>query len=345
MSTENLNIKKIMTLDCPRILKEQLSLSKLNAQKIEEYRQNICDILHGKDNRLIAIVGPCSIHNDEIAIEYAKKLKKLTLEIEDKILIIMRVYFEKPRTTVGWKGLINDPDLNNTYQIQKGIKAARQILLTITELGLPIATEFLDPIIPQYMADLISWVAIGARTTESQTHREMASGLSMPVGFKNSTDGSISNALNAIQSSSNPQNFLGINQEGLASIISTTGNPNSHAVLRGGSSGPNYSNEHIQKAKEEAISKGIKPNFIIDCSHANSNKDHSKQPYVLENIIKQVVNENKYIKGFMLESNLHEGNQPLKNPADLKYGVSITDKCLEWKTTEACLRYAHKSLN
>ena len=345
MKIENLNIKKITTLDCPKVLKSNSPVSELLAGEIKKHRQTIYNILEGKDKRLIAIVGPCSIHDSELAIEYAKKLKELAKAVEDKIFIVMRVYFEKPRTTVGWKGLISDPDLNNTHQMQKGLNMARHILLKITEIGLPIATEFLDPVVPQYTADLISWVAIGARTTESQTHREMASGLSMPVGFKNSTDGSITNALNAIESSSNPQSFLGINQEGLVSVVCTSGNPNVHAVLRGGSNGPNFESEHIKKAEKEAIAKGIKPNFIIDCSHANSNKDHSKQPIVLKNIINQVINGNECIKGFMLESNLYEGNQPLNNPQELRYGVSITDKCLNWETTEESLLITKKMLS
>ena len=346
MNVDNLNISKMTPLRVPKKLKERLVLSEEFSNNITFYRQEISDILTGKDNRLICIVGPCSIHNEQIAIQYAKDLKKLAEQIKDKILIVMRVYFEKPRTTVGWKGLINDPDLNNSYQVEKGLELARRILLNITEIGLPIATEFLDPIVPQYTADLISWTAIGARTTESQTHREMASGLSMPVGFKNSTDGSIQNALNAIQSSSNPQNFLGINQEGQVAIVSTTGNPYAHAVLRGGSSGPNYDSQHIKKAKEQALAKKIEPAFIVDCSHANSGKDHNKQPLVLKDIINQINNKENIIKGFMLESNINEDNQPLvEDISQLKYGVSITDKCLSWKATQDCLLQAYKNLN
>jgi 3-deoxy-7-phosphoheptulonate synthase len=278
------------------------------------------------------------VHDIKAAKEYALKLKALADEVSDTLYIIMRVYFEKPRTTVGWKGLINDPHLNDTFKIEEGLYIGRQLLLDVTEMGLPTSTEALDPISPQYMQDLITWSAIGARTTESQTHREMASGLSSSVGFKNGTDGGLEVALNAINSAKNPHRFLGMNNDGEVAVVHTTGNQYAHMVLRGGSKGPNYDSVHIKLTEDELQKNGIRPNVMVDCSHANSNKDHNLQPLVIENVANQIFEGNESIIGLMVESNLEEGNQSASNLDELKYGVSITDKCIDWETTERSLR-------
>ena len=339
----NLNIQSVTELASPESVKELVPVTDKAASTVEAGRKAIADIMSGKDNRLMIILGPCSIHSYELAMDYANRLKELKEQVPN-FYIVMRVYFEKPRTTVGWKGLINDPHLNGTYDISSGLEMARKILLEIAELGIPSATEFLDPIVPQYISDLISWAAIGARTTESQTHREMASGLSMPVGFKNGTDGSIDIALNAIESSRNPQNFLGINQEGKTSVLSTKGNPLGHLVLRGGGGKPNYQSEFVSEAVEKMDKSSISPVIVVDCSHANSYKNHDRQPEVLTDVIEQISNGQKSIRGVMLESNINAGNQKMTvDPKDLAYGVSITDKCIDWETTSAILKKAHEA--
>jgi 3-deoxy-7-phosphoheptulonate synthase len=288
---------------------------------------------------MLVIVGPCSIHDPVSALEYAKRLAELSLEVSDRLLIVMRVYFEKPRTTVGWKGLINDPHLDESFDISAGLSLARKLLLDILDLGLPAATEFLDPIVPQYIADLISWAAIGARTTESQTHREMASGLSMPVGFKNATDGSVQTAIDAMGSSRTAHNFLGIDQDGATSIIKTAGNPDSHVVLRGGRNGPNFGPGDVQAAREALRKAGLHPALMVDCSHANSGKDPKRQPEVWRSLNEQRAAGASGLIGAMLESHIHFGAQPLgSDPAKLQYGVSITDACMDWETTAALLR-------
>ena len=338
---ENLNIAQVSELFAPAVIKEKLPLDEAISASVLEGRRVVSDILAGRDKRLMVITGPCSIHSYEIAMDYARRLSQLQQEVPN-FYFVMRVYFEKPRTTVGWKGLINDPHLNGTYDIEEGLLLGRKILREIAALGIPTATEFLDPIVPQYISDLVSWAAIGARTTESQTHREMSSGLSMPVGFKNSTDGSIAVALNAIESSRNPQNFLGITQQGKTCVLSTKGNKLGHLVLRGGGGQPNYDSESVAKAVEDMIKRDINPALVVDCSHANSNKDHSRQPIVLDDVISQHNAGQNAIRGVMLESNINPGNQSIpENLEDLKYGVSVTDKCLDWSTTENILKEAH----
>ena len=340
--TENLNIVEVMPITSPKKLKDILPVSDSVIETVLNARNAINRILEGEDSRLLMIVGPCSIHDPKAAIEYAERLKKLADEVSETVLVVMRVYFEKPRTTVGWKGLINDPELDGSHKINKGIELARRLLLDINALGLPCATETLDPITPQYLADLISWSAIGARTTESQTHREMASGLSMPVGFKNGTDGGLSVAINAMKSALQPHHFLGINNEGLSSAIQTSGNSNLHLVLRGGSNGPNYDALSIQKAAESLASEGLPEAIMIDCNHANSGKDPSRQELVLRDAIHQIKNGDNSIIGIMIESNINGGNQPIS--ASLQYGVSITDACLDWENTNRIILNAHQSL-
>ena len=340
--TENLNIVEVMPITSPKKLKDLMPVSDSVIETVLNARNAIKSILEGEDSRLLMIVGPCSIHDPKAAIEYAERLKKLADEVSETVLVVMRVYFEKPRTTVGWKGLINDPELDGSHKINKGIELARRLLLDINALGLPCATETLDPITPQYLADLISWSAIGARTTESQTHREMASGLSMPVGFKNGTDGGLSVAINAMKSALQPHHFLGINNEGLSSAIQTSGNRNLHLVLRGGSNGPNYDAVSIQKATEFLASEGLPEVIMIDCNHANSGKDPSRQELVLRDAVHQIKNGDNSIIGIMIESNINGGNQPIS--AALQYGVSITDACLDWENTNRIILNAHQSL-
>ncbi|MDH4008781.1 MAG: 3-deoxy-7-phosphoheptulonate synthase, partial [Desulfuromonadales bacterium] len=293
----------------------------------------------------MVVIGPCSIHDPKAAIEYAERLAKLNSELHDQLLLVMRVYFEKPRTTIGWKGLINDPDLNGTHLISKGLGIARRLMLNITAMGLPVATEMLDPITPQYMADTISWGAIGARTTESQTHREMSSGLSFPVGFKNGTDGNLQIAIDAMGAACHPHSFLGINREGRTSIVRTTGNPDVHIVLRGGNDKPNYTAADIAQAEKKLDKAGIKTTLMVDCSHANSLKDHNRQEAVMQDVMEQVAAGNAKIGSLMIESFLKEGNQKMADKLeDLEYGVSITDKCVSWETTERMMRHAHATL-
>jgi 3-deoxy-7-phosphoheptulonate synthase len=312
---------------------------------IVEARETVQRILSHQDPRLLVVVGPCSIHDPEGALEYARKLVTLRDELSDRLFIVMRVYFEKPRTTVGWKGLINDPHLDGSYDIQHGLEQARQLLLDIVALGMPAATEFLDSIVPQYISDLVSWAAIGARTTESQTHREMASGLSMPVGFKNATDGGLQVALDAMQAAQAPHAFLGVDQDGFTSVVRTEGNRYGHVVLRGGRARTNYDDASIAETVDSLRKAGQEATIMVDCSHANSNKKHAQQEKVALSVVEQRAAGNDALIGLMIESYLHEGNQSV--PADLsqlKYGVSITDACVDWKTTERILRDAHAKL-
>ncbi len=346
IKTNNLKISGITPIIAPGDLRQVFPLSEKNREFVQKSREQIKSILSREDKRLMVVVGPCSIHDTEAAIDYAKRLKTLSSMVSNQLLLVMRVYFEKPRTTVGWKGLINDPDMDSTHHISKGLGIARGLLSKITDLELPVANEMLDPITPEYVADMISWGAIGARTTESQTHREMASGLSFPVGFKNGTDGNLQIAIDAMKSAQHPHSFLGINREGRTSIIQTTGNPDVHIVLRGGSRKPNYHAEDI-KLTEECLNKnGLFPTIMVDCSHGNSNKDYNKQSDVLEDVIQQIINGNSSISGIMIESFLSAGNQ--KVPADisqLQYGVSITDACINWETTERIILAAHDKLS
>ena len=330
----DVNIEYISKLTIPQELREKYKLDK-NLQKfIHESRQTIQNILTGKDKRLLCIVGPCSIHNYNQALEYAHSLKQMKIKYKKSLFIVMRTYFEKPRTTVGWKGLINDPHLDGSYDINTGLRMARSLLLNLAREGMPTATELLDPVVPQYIADLISWTAIGARTTESQTHREMASGLSMPIGYKNSTDGSATIAINAMQAAAKPHHFLGINREGHASIVSTSGNPNGHLVLRGGNRGTNYHLEAIQESAAELTGAGLPDRLMVDCSHANSSKDFRRQSEVLKAVVSQVDQKSDHVMGVMIESHLVEGNQKLSaDKSSLTYGQSVTDACISLETT------------
>jgi len=335
---EDLNIASQQVLTSPEDLKTQLPTTSMIADGVMQARQTIKNILDGKDHRLFVVIGPCSIHDTEAALDYGRRLAVLADELKDTLYIVMRVYFEKPRTTVGWKGLINDPHLDNTFDIETGLHMGRKLMLDLAALGLPLATEALDPISPQYMQDLISWSAIGARTTESQTHREMASGLSSSIGFKNGTDGGLTVAINALQSVANPHRFLGINSDGKVSIVTTRGNPNAHVVLRGGNGKPNYDSVSVSICEQELNNANIKPNIMVDCSHANSNKDHNLQPLVLDNVSNQILEGNTSIIGVMLESHINGGNQKLSSNADdMQYGVSVTDACIDWETTETSL--------
>jgi 3-deoxy-7-phosphoheptulonate synthase len=336
---ENRRVHEIVRLVTPRTVKESAPASPLVLKQVLEHRKTICQILHGQDPRLLVIVGPCSIHDPISALDYARRLAALAEELSDRLFIVMRVYFEKPRTTIGWKGLVSDPHLNDSGDMAQGIVLARQLLLDVAALRLPAATEFLDPIVPQYIADLISWSAIGARTTESQTHREMASGLSMPVGFKNGTDGTIQTAIDAMRSSRVPHSFLGIDYDGMTSIVKTMGNEESHLVLRGGRHGTNYHPHQITETIRQLEAAQVPTAMIVDCSHANSGKDPTGQQLVWESLLAQRKAGCREIIGAMIESYLEQGQQEL--PADLsqlKYGISITDPCLDWETTEKLLR-------
>ncbi|MCB5161424.1 3-deoxy-7-phosphoheptulonate synthase [Marinomonas algarum] len=335
---EDLNIASFTSLVTPSQLKEALPVSDSISQQVAESRDTIKNIMDGKDHRLAIVIGPCSIHDPEAALDYATRLKALADKVDDTLFIIMRAYFEKPRTTVGWKGLINDPNLDGTFDIDKGIRIGRKLLIDLAELGLPLATEALDPISPQYIQDLISWSAIGARTTESQTHREMASGLSGPVGFKNGTDGGLTVAVNAMQSVSHSHSFLGINENGQVSIVNTKGNAYGHLVLRGGNGLPNYDAENIAQSESALSAAKLKHNIMVDCSHENSNKKPERQVTVVEDSTQQILNGNHSIMGLMIESNIGWGNQKMtENRCDLQYGVSITDACIDWETTEKSL--------
>ena len=335
---DNINIEQPEILVTPAELKREIPISDKARETIFSGRRAIEKILERKDHRIFVVVGPCSIHDLKAAHEYATKLKALADKVSDTLLIVMRVYFEKPRTTTGWKGLINDPFMNDSFKITDGLHIGRQLLHDVLEIGLPTATEALDPISPQYMQDLIAWSAIGARTTESQTHREMASGLSSSVGFKNGTDGSLTVAINALQSVASPHRFLGINSDGKVSVITTKGNPYAHVVLRGGNGKPNYDSVSVSICEQELSAEGITPNIMVDCSHANSNKDHNLQPLVLDNVANQILEGNASIVGAMIESHLKAGNQKLSgNPDEMEYGVSVTDACIDWETTESSI--------
>ncbi len=342
---EDLNIKSTTTLITPEQLKSQLPVTEKALASIEGGRTAIQNIIDRKDPRLFVVIGPCSIHDVKAAKEYAERLKALSDKVDDSILLVMRVYFEKPRTTVGWKGLINDPYLNDTFKIEDGLTIARKLLIDLAEMGLPLSTEALDPISPQYLQDLITWSAIGARTTESQTHREMASGLSSAVGFKNGTDGNLTVAINALQSMASPHRFLGINGEGQVSVVETKGSQYGHIVLRGGGGKPNYDSVSIALCEQEIEKAGIASNIMIDCSHANSNKDPSLQPLVMDNACNQIVEGNKSIIGLMVESHLEFGNQGIpENLDDMVYGQSITDGCISWQQTEEAILKMHQKL-
>jgi 3-deoxy-7-phosphoheptulonate synthase len=343
--TQDLHVKEIVRLLTPRELKAQSPTPDAVNAMVAHSRERIIRILRQEDPRLLVVIGPCSIHDEKSAREYATRLSKLQKEFAGQMEIVMRVYFEKPRTTIGWKGLINDPHLDGSQDIETGLQIARKLLLDITGLGLPTATEFLDPIVPQYIADLISWAAIGARTTESQTHREMASGLSMPVGLKNGTDGSLQVAIDAMGAARHPHSFLGINEDGVTSIVRTTGNPHAHVVLRGGRAKTNYDAESIRAAEEKLTSERLPPVLMVDCSHANSEKEFAKQEAVWRSVIQQKIEGTHSLIGLMVESHLREGNQPIpKNLQSLRYGVSITDSCINWETTERMLRWGHEAL-
>ncbi len=322
-----------------------MPLTERAAQTVFKSREAVRAILERRDPRLFVVVGPCSIHDVAAARDYARRLQELAVRVESSMLLIMRVYFEKPRTTVGWKGLINDPDMDDSFHIEKGISIARQLLLYLAESGLPAGTEALDPIMPQYLSELITWTAIGARTTESQTHREMASGLSTPVGFKNGTDGSLSTSINALQSVRHPHHFLGITQQGQSAVFRTRGNGHAHLVLRGGGGRVNYDAVSIAVAERELTAANLPPTIVVDCSHGNSNKDPSLQPGVAENCVAQIVDGNRSIVGLMLESHLKAGNQPIpRDLSTLEYGVSVTDPCIDWPTTETLLLKMHQTL-
>ncbi len=344
-AVENLNVVSQEILISPEEIKKELPLTGAALKAVTDGRQTVRNILDRKDHRLMVVIGPCSIHDVDAAKDYAQRLKKLADEVGDTLYIVMRVYFEKPRTTVGWKGLINDPHLDDSFKIQEGLHIGRQLLIDISEMGLATSTEALDPISPQYMQDVISWSAIGARTTESQTHREMASGLSSAVGFKNGTDGGLTVAINALESVSSPHRFLGINNQGQVAIIHTAGNPYGHVVLRGGSGKPNYDSVSVAMCELELEKAGLSKNIMVDCSHANSNKNHELQPLVMDNVANQIIEGNTSIIGIMVESNIGEGNQKISsNRDDLAYGVSVTDACIGWETTEKTLRDMHAKL-
>jgi 3-deoxy-7-phosphoheptulonate synthase len=341
---QDLHVVTTKELIAPRLLKEELRVDEAIAQTVVDARRTVREILSGADQRLLCLIGPCSIHDPAAALDYAERLTRLRPAVEHRLFLVMRVYFEKPRTTVGWKGLINDPHMDDSCDMEEGLRIARRLLTDINRLGLPTGTEMLDPITPQYIADLISWAAIGARTTESQTHREMASGLSMPVGFKNTTEGNLQVAVNAIESARRPHSFLGINQDGVTAIIRTSGNPDTHVVLRGGKTS-NYDASSIEECQRLLAKVGLEPRVMVDCSHAQTSKDYTRQPAVLAALVEQVRSGNRAIMGVMLESNIGAGNQPLSHDrAALKYGVSITDPCIDWPTTEHCLIEAARAL-
>jgi len=342
---ENVNVVGLDPMPTPTQVHERVPLSPLAAATVARGREALRAILERRDPRIFVVAGPCSIHDPAAAVDYAQRLAKLAAEVAETMLIVMRVYFEKPRTATGWKGFINDPRIDDSFHIEEGITAARRLLIDIAELGLPAGSEALDPLSPQYLADLISWYAIGARTTESQTHREMASGLSTPVGFKNGTDGGLDVAINAIRSAANPHSFLGISASGRTAIVRTRGNPHGHLVLRGGGGRPNYDSVSIKLAERALAKAGLAPNIVVDCSHANSLKDPSLQPLVFMDCVHQIREGSQGIRGMMLESHIHAGAQPI--PADrsqLKYGMSITDGCIGWETTAELLRRADQEL-
>ena len=342
---QDVNIRGTVPLIPPRQLKEELALTSAAARTVLESREALKRVLEGEDRRLIITVGPCSIHDRAAAIEYAHRLNGLARAVADRMFVLMRVYFEKPRTTVGWKGLINDPHLNDTFDIATGLRTGRRILLEVAEMGLPAATELLEPITPQYIADLITLASIGARTTESPTHRQMASGLSMPVGYKNGTDGSLQTAIDAMLAARTPHAFLGIDPDGKTCIVNTKGNPWGHLILRGGRSGPNYGANVLEEAAQSLTEAGLAPRIMVDCSHANSNKDYRRQCVVWHDVIEQRAAGNETIVGLMLESNLSPGSQKLAGDVShLQYGVSITDGCIGWEETEQLILSAYEKL-
>lgn len=341
----DLNIQEIRQLPPPRWYQEQLPVSETLAASIAARRHEVAEIVAGRDPRLLIIAGPCSIHDVTAGVEYARRLLGLGERYKDRMLLVMRVYFEKPRTTVGWKGLIYDPHLNGTYEMTVGLRMAREFLTKVAELGMGAGTEFVDPITPQYLADLVSWAAIGARTAESQTHRQMASGLSMPVGFKNGTGGSVQLAVDAVVTAQAPHAFLGIDRDGIASVVVTRGNPHAHIVLRGGSRGANYDSASVADAVARLTKAGLPQQLIIDCSHGNSGKDYARQTNVLRNVLQQRLAGDRHIVGLMLESHLFPGSQKLEgSPTLLKYGVSITDGCIGWDETANILAEAYEAL-
>ena len=345
-ATSDLHVVETRPLVAPALLHHELPIDAASTETVASARRRIQAILRGEDLRLLVVVGPCSVHDVKAAREYAQRLAPIRERLKDQLEVVMRVYFEKPRTTVGWKGMINDPHLDGSYDINTGLRRARGLLLDLAREGMPTATELLDPVVPQYIADLISWTAIGARTTESQTHREMASGLSMPVGYKNGTDGSAKIAINAMQASARPHHFLGINREGHASIVSTTGNPYGHLVLRGGNGGSNYHLEAVQAAASELSKAGLKQRLMVDCSHANSNKDYRRQSEVLVSVADQLRAGSQHVMGVMIESHLVEGNQKLSaDLSQLTYGQSITDACISLETTEGLLQDLAAAVN
>ncbi len=343
--TSDINVVETRPLPTPAALLDELPKSEVQADFVTRARREIHQLIFTDDKRLLLVVGPCSIHDLAAGRDYASRLATLARAVADRVMIVMRVYFEKPRTTVGWKGLIMDPHLDGSHDLAAGLRLGRSFLRDVLDLGLPTATEFLDPITPQYMADLVCWGAIGARTTESQTHRQMASGLSMPLGFKNGTDGSLQAAINAIKAAAQPQTFLGINLAGAASAIVTRGNPDCHVVLRGGAAGPNFSPEHITRTEQLLAQAGLPKSILVDCSHDNSAKQPERQPEVMRALLAQIAAGNTSIMGAMLESNLAAGSQPFPQPREkLRYGVSITDGCIDWATTENLIREIHAAL-
>ena len=338
MKTRDLRVESNRPLLPPAILVEELPLSEAGSQVVGQAREAISRILSGADDRLIAVVGPCSVHDPVAAMDYARRLQALERELRPDLCVVMRVYFEKPRTTVGWKGLINDPRLDGSFVINEGLRLARRLLLDLVDLGLPAGCEFLDPITPQFISDLVSWGAIGARTTESQVHRELASGLSMPVGFKNGTDGGIQIAIDAVRAAGHPHRFIGVTEQGLAGIVSTRGNPDCHIILRGGGRGPNSDAASVQQALASLRDAGVSPRLIVDLSHGNSGKDYRRQPLVAREVAAQLAAGEAGIAGVMMESFIAAGRQELKDPRKLVYGQSITDACLGWEETVPALR-------
>ena len=331
--TSNIRVESIRPLLPPAILIEELPLTEQGSETVTRTRAEIARIIQGQDDRLLVVVGPCSIHDPAAALDYAQRLKELAAELAAELCVVMRVYFEKPRTTIGWKGLINDPCLDGSFRINDGLRLARRLLCDLAELGLPAGSEFLDPIIPQFTSDLLSWGTIGARTTESQVHRELASGLSMPVGFKNGTDGNVRIAIEAVRSSMHPHRFLGVTEQGLCGIVATRGNPDCHVILRGGQSGPNYDAASVRTTVASLAEAGLTPRLMIDTSHGNSGKDHMNQPLVAADVASQIAGGESGIFGIMMESFFREGRQDLVEPAKLQYGLSVTDACMSWEMT------------
>ncbi|MFY9316563.1 MAG: 3-deoxy-7-phosphoheptulonate synthase [Burkholderiales bacterium] len=342
---DNVNVEQMTEIPSPDEIHNRIPLSDAAAATVRAGRDALRAILERRDPRLFVVVGPCSIHDPQAALDYARRLKRLADEVRDSLVVVMRVYFEKPRTSVGWKGFVNDPFMDDSFRIDEGIARARTLLMQLAELGLPTGSEALDPICPQYLSELISWYAIGARTTESQTHREMASGLSAPVGFKNGTDGGLEVAINAIKSAALPHGFLGVNSAGKTSVIRSRGNRYGHLVLRGGGGRPNYDTVSVRLAEQGLAKAKLAPNIVVDCSHANSMKDHTLQPLVFNDCAHQILEGNRSIVGMMLESNIEAGSQPIpEDRRQLRYGVSVTDPCIDWASTEELLRRAHRDL-